>query len=120
MPPVFLLFSIVVSLIHIICMRKKLLETSLKLDKDTFSPSDFCLMGMNMEYALNNYAPDKIEEEIKEVFKRKYGANVEYVNAAFDIEDFYALSEKFMMLSKLKNLVQSYCESNKFSLEKYQ
>ena len=43
------------------------------------------------------------------MFKEKWDIEVEYVNAAFDIADFYAQSEKFNQLTKLKLLVESYC-----------
>ena len=57
---ILILLSIIISLIYLIWMRNNLLQTALKLDIDALTPSDFCLMGMNMKF--DNYAPKEIEE----------------------------------------------------------
>jgi hypothetical protein len=51
-------------------MRKYLMHTSIKLDRETFTPSDFCLMGIDMEF--DNYTQDEIEKEIKDAFLEDY------------------------------------------------
>tara|TARA_B110000285_G_C15006789_1_gene554286 strand:+ start:330 stop:512 length:183 start_codon:yes stop_codon:yes gene_type:complete len=53
-----LLFSIMISYCWIVVMRKNLIDDAKKLDLDTLSPSDFCLMGRHMEF--ENYDPESI------------------------------------------------------------
>ena len=53
------------------------------------------------------------------MFMDKWQVEVEYVNPAFDIADFYKWSEKFNLLTKMKLLVESYCQQNKMKPEKY-
>lgn len=80
--------SIVISLFYLIWMRSHLLKYDMQIDEDAFTPSDFCLMGVNMRF--DDYSPEGIEKEIRERFKTNYGIDdIEYVNAAYDIDNFY-------------------------------
>jgi hypothetical protein len=47
--------SIIVSLLFLIYMRARLLYNALKLDDEASTPSDWCLMGMNMVF--DSYDP---------------------------------------------------------------
>ena len=110
-------FSIMFSLVFLIWMRSNLLNKALKLDADAFTPSDFCVMGMTMKF--ENYSPGAITEKIKEVFKKKWGIEVEYINIAYTIANFYKLSEKFNNLTKLRSIVKHYCAKEKMNEKKY-
>jgi len=51
-------------------MRKKLLDLAEKLDDDVWTPSDFALIGLGMEF--KSYAPKEIEEELREHFSNRF------------------------------------------------
>jgi len=111
-------FSVFISLFFLIWMRKKLLEEALKLDLDAFTPSDFCLMGTNIKFT--DYDPEAMKEKVKAHFEKKYNiSDVQYVNFAYDIQNFYELTEKYNELSKQQMLVQAYCKQNKMEEETY-
>ena len=113
-----LIFSVLVSLVYLIWMRKKLLEEALKLDIDAFTPSDFCLMGMNMKF--DDYNPETMKEKVKAHFENKYSiTDIQYINFAFDIADFYKLTERFNELTKHQMLVKAYCKQNDYDEDKY-
>lgn len=94
------LASVIVTILYLTRMRFTLKSYSLELDSKAFTPSDFCVQGINMKF--ENYNPKAISQSIKKHFKLKYDLEVEYVNAAFDISDFFKLSERFHELLKLK------------------
>ena len=109
---------VVFSLIFLIVMRYKILQTALKLDEDAFTPSDFCLMGMDMTF--DDCSPEAIKERVTQVFADKFAINdVVYVNPAYDIKDFYKWSAEFNELQKHKLIVQQYLEKQKFNESKY-
>ena len=111
------LVSIILSFLFLIWMRSNLLQKALKLDADAFTPSDFCIMGMTMKF--DDYSPDAITDKIKEVFKERWEIEVEYVNIAYTIADFYKLSEKFNNLTKLQTIAKQYCVKEKMNEKKY-
>ena len=94
-----LAFSIIVSFLIIICIRTSLLSMYAKLDKDAFTPSDYCAVGYNMVF--DSYDPKTINETIKAAFAEDFGFSEEdivYVNPCYDIGDFYKLTEKIQNL----------------------
>jgi len=58
-----MMIAIVVSLLYLIYMRKSLLDLSCTLDHEAFTPSDFCMIGRNMEF--EDFSPASIEAEIR-------------------------------------------------------
>lgn len=52
-------------------MRRQLLKQALSLDMDAFTPSDFCLMGINMRF--EDYTPDAMETSVKDFFREEHG-----------------------------------------------
>ena len=102
--------GVIISLIYLVCMRWKMAKIALDLDKDVYTPSDFCVMGMEM--AFDDYSAEGIEERVKDVFMNKYSAKVEYVNPCFKIANIYKLNEKYNSLQKLKSLIELYCADN--------
>jgi hypothetical protein len=60
---------------------------AVEMDKGVYTPSDFCVMGMEMYF--EDYNADEMEKKVKEVFKDKYDAEVEYFNPCFKISNFY-------------------------------
>ena len=87
---ILIIISVVVTLLYLIWMRKQLIDLGIKLDTETFSPSDFCVMGTGMEF--EGYSQEEIEKEIKTYFKSKYDIDIVYTNAAYDIKNFYVLT----------------------------
>lgn len=81
-----LILSIGFSFVYLIWMRYRILKISFDLDMDLYTPSDFCLMGVNMEF--KNYSPDAIEQEIKQTFETDFGVEVEFVNVAYEVVDY--------------------------------
>ena len=74
-------------------------------------------MGVDMEF--ESYFQDDIEKEIKTYFKKTYEIDIVYANAAYDIKNFYVLTQRLNQLMKMKMLVEGYCETTKISIEKY-
>ena len=66
----------------------------MKLDANVYTPSDFCLMGKNMQF--DNYNPTEIEKAIRTEFRQSYDIDngIVYVNAVYDIADFYQIFNK--------------------------
>jgi hypothetical protein len=63
------------------------------IDKLSFTPSDFGVIGYCPEFSEDcDYSIDGITEEIKSYFKENYDVDdVEYVNVAYDIENIFDL-----------------------------
>jgi hypothetical protein len=114
---ILLISSVVVALLYLIWMRKHLIDVGITVDTETFTPSDFCLMGEGM--AFDSYFQDDIENEIRAHFKSKYNIDIVYTNAAYDIKNFYEWTQRLNYLFKMKMLVEGYCESSKISIDKY-
>ena len=56
-----------------------------------------------------NYNPSEINKAIREEFKERYGEdNIIYVNAVYDIADFYEKFNKQNELMKLKFLAEAH------------
>ena len=86
---------------------------SAELDKGMVSPSDFCLMGTDIQFDEDeHYDKMKMEEIIKEKFSEKYHAEVEYINPAWKIDQYYKWVDEQIKMSKLKTLIEAYCEEN--------
>ena len=52
------LVNIAFMFIFLVCLRKKLLDKSVELDVGAVTPSDFCVMGRNIEFEDDQYSPD--------------------------------------------------------------
>lgn len=110
--------SIIISIIYLVWMRKRLMSQSLTLDMDAFTPSDFCIMGMNMVF--DDYNPDAMEKEVKDHFEEAYGINdIQYINFAFNIDSLYQYTEKYNDLIKKQQLVAAFCKQTDLEPEKY-
>ena len=48
------MISIFVTFISLIFIRKLILDSLIKIDKETLSPSDFCLIGNNLKFNSNS------------------------------------------------------------------
>jgi hypothetical protein len=79
--------AFVVSLLYLLYMRTYISRMAIELDEGAHTPSDFCVMGMEMYF--DDYSAEAMEAKITEVFKRKYGVDVEYVNPCFKLSNFY-------------------------------
>jgi len=67
------------------------------MDVDVFTPSDFCLMAWNLQFKDNS--PDAIQDELKKTIEEQYNIDdIQYINPAYDIADFYSNSEKLSSL----------------------
>lgn len=64
-------------------------------------------MGLYMEMGDDELDPISIENAVKTEFKETYDVDVEYVNAAYDIEDFFKLCSDHHELLKKKNILES-------------
>jgi hypothetical protein len=49
-------------------MRKLMLDNQIKIDKETLTPSDFCLIGNNLKF--KKYELAEMEKELKEYFRK--------------------------------------------------
>lgn len=90
-----------------------------KLDKDAFTPSDYCAMGYNMYF--EDYRPSTINKEIRESFANKYGlkdSDIVYINPCYDIGDFYKLTAKLDQLHKEKAGVEAFLKDHGLTADK--
>jgi hypothetical protein len=51
--------AIIISLLYLIWMRRAILKYALEMDQESYTPSDFCLMGSNMYF--DSYDPQDME-----------------------------------------------------------
>jgi hypothetical protein len=101
-------------------MRKKLFAMAEELNAKSLTPADYCVMVMNCDFD-DNGSEQTIHAEIKDVFNSKFnnmGEKIQYINAAYDIENFYEVSSRFNTLNKDIALVEYYIESRKTEKEK--
>ena len=94
------MISIVVTFISLIIIRRLIINDLLKIDKDTLSPSDFCLIGNDLKF--NSESLIDMESELRDHFDEKFGKNfkdnIVYINFAFKIGDFLNLIAKIKEL----------------------
>lgn len=104
---ILIISSVVVALVYLIWMRKRLIDLGIKFDTETFSPSDFCIMGVGMKF--ESYFQDDIENEIRTYLKDTFDVEIVYANATYDIKNFYVWTQRLNQLMKMKMLVEGYC-----------
>jgi len=107
------------SFVAFIFMRKKLFALAEELNAKSLTPADYCIMGLGMDFEDAGNSESMLAE-IKEVFDNKWnmGDKVQYINPAYDIENFYEVSAKYNNLNKEIALVEYYIESRKTETEK--
>ena len=87
----------------LIIIRRQLLNKAQDLDRDAYTPSDYCLMGTSMTF--DDYAQLSIENHLTSYFKDRFDLDIVYANATYKIDDFYKVSEKFNELNKKKGII---------------
>lgn len=114
------LFTLMIflSFFYYICVRIKLMKLAVEMDVKSTTPSDFCLMGSNMYF--DKHDSKSIEEAIKKELKEGYEVDIEYVNVAYDIADFFKVVDEFAKLKKYKFIIEAYMKKNKMSKEEFQ
>ena len=63
-----ILLSILLTFTFLIIMRKLMLDNQIKIDRETLSPSDFCLIGNNLKF--KKYELVEMEKELREYFDK--------------------------------------------------
>ena len=115
----YFLIACLYSFIAFIFMRKKLFAMAEELNAKSLTPADYCIMAMGTDFddAGNS---ESMLAEVKEVFDNKWnmGDKIQYINAAYDIENFYEVSSKYNSLNKDIAMVEYYIESRKTEKEK--
>lgn len=109
--------SIILMFLALIALRRQLLTKAQALDRDAYTPADYCLMGTNMVF--DDYSQPAIEDHLKEYFRDRFELEIVYVNAAYKIDDFYKVSEKYNLLQKKKGIVEFFCEENNITKDDY-
>lgn len=114
-------FSILVTFIMINVIRKKLNHDVEVVDKLSYTPSDFCVVGNCPEFSEGcDYTIKGIEEEVRQVFKEKYEIeDIQYVNVAYDIEDIFELLDQERKLLKKRELIKWYLDKKGWTEEYY-
>jgi hypothetical protein len=83
-----LTIGVLLLFIFLIFIRSNLLTMAVELDKDTYTNSDFAVIGHQMEF--NDYSHEGMKAEIEDHFRQHYGIDgIEYFCPAFDIRDYY-------------------------------
>ena len=110
-----------ITFISIIIIRKKLHKDVEVVDRLSYTPSDFCVVGLCPEFSDNcDYTIKGIEEEVRQVFKSEYGIDdIQYVNVAYDIEDIFDLLDQERELLKKRELIKWYLDKKGWSEDEY-
>ena len=69
------------------------------MDQAVFTPSDFCIMGTGMKFEAHSI--EAIKNEVIDFFNDAYdglGNEIEYVNPAYKIGDFYKVTARYTEL----------------------
>jgi hypothetical protein len=115
-----MLVSIFFSLIYMVYMRWQIYKMAAVLDNGTISPADFTLMGTEIYFdSTEDYDKEKMEQIIKKELLTRFEADVEYINPCFKIDKFYKWIDKQINMSKLKTLVEAYCEKNSIDKDSF-
>jgi len=117
--------AIVVTLLMNIYLRKRLLDKALKLDRQAYTPSDFCLMGWCPSFSEScDYTTRSIQEEIKSFLEQEEngvdGSEIEYIVVAYDIHDIYQITAEYQQHLKHRELVRGYSEGKGWTEEELQ
>lgn len=75
-------------------------------DLNQMTPSDYCVMGMHMEF--ESYDSTSIDVDVRNYFIQEYGVQVEYVNSVYDIDTFFQLAQAESKLAKRKALIDAF------------
>lgn len=113
--------GIVVLMIFVQIIRRRLNNDVEVVDKLSFTPSDFGIIGLCPEFSDDcDYSIQGITDEVKAYFKEKYGIDdLEYVNVSYDIENIFDLLDQERILLKKRELVNWYCEKKNWSEDEY-
>lgn len=103
--------------LFLIFVRRQLLNKAQDLDRDAYTPADYCLMGTSM--AFDDYAQLAVENHLKGYFKDRFDLDIVYANACYNIDDFYKVSERFNEVSKKKGIIQFFCKEHDITEEAY-
>ena len=88
------------------------------LDNKTFTQSDFCVIGTNMEFT--DYGEDAMHNAIKNYFHEAYGiADIEYINPAFDITLYFEVMEKYNFYKGKKGVIDAWCKKHGYTDAEY-
>ena len=92
---VVLFVGVLITFIFIQVIRRKLNNDVEVVDKLSFTPSDFCVIGFCSEFSEDyDYSIEGITNEVREHFQSKFGLDdIEYVNVAYDIENIFELHD---------------------------
>lgn len=107
-----MMVSIIVTILGNVCIRKRLLDKAVKLDKLAITPSDFALLGYCREFSSScDYTKASIEQEIKDHFRDEYAIeDIEYVNICYDIHDVYSTTAQLENSHKNKALLEAFMQ----------
>jgi hypothetical protein len=110
----YFILAVVYSFIAFFYMRKKLFAMAEELNAKSLTPADYCIMINGCDFD-DNGNEEAILGEIKEVFDNRFnaGGKVQYINAAYDIANFYEVSSRYNTLNKEIALVEFYIEQRK-------
>ena len=58
------------------------------------------MVGKALDFDDDGYTPEKIEESLKNYFRKRFKLEPVYINAAYKIDDFYEFTQKHIDLNK--------------------
>lgn len=95
-------------------MRSKLYQYAEELNAKSLTPADYCVMCVGCDFDEPGNA-DHIHNEIKDVMEDRFGLGnkVQYVNAAYRINDFYEHMEDLHRLNGEIATVEHFIEEQK-------
>lgn len=98
------ILGVVYLLLHSIYLRKFLVQTSIILDRDEISPSDFAIL-------VRGLPADCTKDKLKEQFEADFAnclPKVSYVNLCYDISKMVEFNQKLQELAKQKGAYKLY------------
>ena len=96
-------------------MRWRLYATAEQLNAKSLTPADYCIAAFTGQDFEDCGDSAGILQKVKDVFEERFqrGEKVQYINAAYDIQQFYAVSARFNELNKDIAMVNYYIADRK-------
>lgn len=108
------------SFFYFIFMRWRLYNLAEELNAKALTPADYCIAAFTGQDFSDCGDSQVILEEVKEVFEDRFqkGSKVQYINAAYNIQTFYEVSERFNELNKDIAMIEYYISQRKTEKDK--
>lgn len=110
----------VFSVLYFAFMRWRLYGQAEILNAKALTPADYCIAAFTGQDFEDSGDSENILQKVKEVFEERFsrGEKVQYVNAAYNISNFYEVSERYAEINKDIAMVNYYINKRKTAKNK--